>query len=68
MTDELLTQNKLHEEFGFALGSLRAWRHMGKGPKSFLLGGRVTYRRSDVEAWIKDQYEATVKGDELVKS
>ncbi len=68
MTDELLTQNQLHEEFGFPLGSLRGWRHMGKGPKSFLLGGRVTYRRADVEAWIKAQYEATVRGDELVKS
>lgn len=68
MTDELLTQNQLHERYGWPLGSLRAWRHMGKGPKSFLLGGRVTYRRSDVEEWIRASYEATVKGDELVKS
>jgi hypothetical protein len=68
MADELMPQLKVHEEFGFPMGSLRAWRHMGKGPKSFLLGGRVTYRRSDVEEWIRASYEATVKGDELVKS
>lgn len=63
-----MRQNELHEEFGFPMGSLRAWRHQGKGPKSFLLGGRVMYRRSEVEAWIAQQYEESVRGDELVKS
>jgi predicted DNA-binding transcriptional regulator AlpA len=40
------------------LDTLRYWRHIGKGPKSFKLGNRVVYKRSDVEAWIEAQYAA----------
>jgi predicted DNA-binding transcriptional regulator AlpA len=39
--------------------TLRYYRHIGKGPKSFVMGGRrVLYRREDVEAWYRKQYEA----------
>lgn len=39
--------------------TLRYWRHLGKGPRSFRLGGkRVAYRRADVEAWLDEQYRA----------
>lgn len=51
---------------GIPSGSLRAWRHQRKGPKSFKLGGVVRYRKSDLDAWIAQQYEASVVGDELV--
>jgi excisionase family DNA binding protein len=33
--------------------SVRWWRHVGKGPKSFKLGRRVLYAREDVEAFIE---------------
>jgi excisionase family DNA binding protein len=36
--------------------TVRYWRHIGKGPRSFKVGRRVLYRRSDVEAWIEDMY------------
>lgn len=45
-------------------GTLRFWRHQGRGPKSFRLGstGRVMYKKSDVEAWLQAQYNAGVGG------
>lgn len=41
----------------------RYWRLNGRGPKSFVLGGRVRYRRADLDAWIAGQYAQAV-GDE----
>ena len=32
--------------------SVRYWRHVGKGPKSFRVGRKVLYDRRDVEAFI----------------
>lgn len=32
--------------------------HMGTGPKSAKVGGRVMFRESDVMAWIDAQFEA----------
>ncbi len=31
--------------------TVRYWRHIGKGPRSFKVGRRVLYRESDVLAW-----------------
>ncbi len=31
--------------------TVRYWRHIGKGPRSFKVGRRVLYRESDVMAW-----------------
>lgn len=33
--------------------TIRWWRHIGKGPRSFKLGRRVLYRLTDVEQWIE---------------
>lgn len=63
--DELLNQKEAGEYIDRPMGSLRAWRHMGKGPKSFKLGGRVTYRKSDLDAWIQAQYDESVTGDDV---
>lgn len=32
--------------------SVRYWRHIGKGPRSFKVAKRVLYAREDVEAFI----------------
>lgn len=32
------------------------WRHVGRGPKSFKVGRRVLYKRSDVERWLEQAY------------
>ncbi len=38
--------------------TLRYWRYMGKGPKSFKIGRRVLYAREDVEAFIAEARES----------
>lgn len=39
--------------------TLRYWRALGTGPKSFTLGPRrVVYREDDVLAWVQAQYDA----------
>lgn len=41
---------------GFNPGTLRWWRHIGTGPKSFTLGRRrVMYYRDDLDAWLAEQ-------------
>lgn len=42
-------------------GTMRYWRHIGYGPKSFRLGRKlVMYAEEDLEAWLIEQYESTV--------
>jgi predicted DNA-binding transcriptional regulator AlpA len=41
------------------VATLRYWRHLGTGPRSFRLGRRVVYRRTDIDTWITDQFNAT---------
>lgn len=54
---ELLNTDEVAELTRVPPTTLRYWRHMGTGPKSFKMGGRrVMYRRADVEAWISEQY------------
>lgn len=38
------------------VATLRYWRHVGSGPRSFKVGRRVMYRKSDIEAWLSEQY------------
>lgn len=35
--------------------TIRYWRHLGTGPRSFRLGRRVVYARRDVDEWISAQ-------------
>lgn len=38
--------------------TVRYWRHVGKGPKSFKLGRRVLYAAEDVQAFIEEARKA----------
>jgi predicted DNA-binding transcriptional regulator AlpA len=40
------------------VSTVRYWRYLNTGPKSFKLGRRVVYRRSDVHAWLAEQEAA----------
>lgn len=56
MNDEgqplLYTEDSLAEKTGFAPGTLRNWRSIGKGPAYIKIGAAVRYRPADVDAWI----------------
>ncbi len=41
------------EELRVPIETLRYWRHIGKGPRSFKLGRRVMYSRDSLEDWLR---------------
>jgi excisionase family DNA binding protein len=53
--DEMLT---LQEACGFLRipeGTLRYWRHLGTGPRSFKVGRHVRFSRADLILWLTEQ-------------
>jgi excisionase family DNA binding protein len=53
---ELLTITEAAEVLRTSVATLRYWRHLGTGPRSFRLGRRVLYRTDDLHAWIAQQH------------
>jgi excisionase family DNA binding protein len=49
---DLLTISEAAEVLRAPVATLRYWRHLGTGPRSFRLGRRVLYRREDLYAWV----------------
>lgn len=56
---ELMTIKEVAEFIRMPESTLRFWRHRGTGPRSFKIGARVAYKRSDVDAWVEEQYKAS---------
>jgi predicted DNA-binding transcriptional regulator AlpA len=64
MKTEILSIDQVAAEYHpLRKATLQFWRHQGTGPRSFKLGGRVVYKREDVEAWIEQQYNAEAGGE-----
>ena len=61
MTDgnDLLTLDEAAAILRAPAATLRYWRHLGTGPRSFKLGRRVVYKRCDIDAWIAERAELT---------
>ena len=53
---ELLTITEAAELLRAPVATLRYWRHLGTGPRSFRLGRRVLYRTDDLHAWIAERH------------
>ncbi len=48
------------------VATLRWFRHMGdRGPRSYRLGRRVFYDRSDLDAWLASEAAASQRGAHL---
>ena len=62
--DELLTIAEVAAIVRAPVATLRYWRHLGTGPRSFRVGRGVRYWRTDVNAWLEQQRsrEATTPG------
>lgn len=52
---ELLTLTEAAALLRARAATLRYWRHLGTGPRSFRAGRHVLYRRDDLHAWIDQQ-------------
>lgn len=54
---QLLNSAEVAELIRVPEATLRYWRHVGIGPRSFKMGPRrVLYRADDVDAWVAAQY------------
>lgn len=54
--DELLTPEQVAAALRIKLRTLADWRSSGRNPLAWIkVGGRVRYRRSDVDAWLESQ-------------
>ena len=61
---DLLTITEAADLLRAPVATLRYWRHLGTGPRSFRLGRRVLYRRDDLHAWIDAQHGQVTAGPE----
>jgi predicted DNA-binding transcriptional regulator AlpA len=55
ISTDLLTTDEVALITRAPVSTVRYWRHLGTGPKSFRLGRRVVYRRHEVEQWLNDR-------------
>lgn len=53
MVGTFLTTQEVAEALRTSPETVRYWRHVGQGPKSFKVGRRVLYALEDVESFIK---------------
>lgn len=58
-----LGTKEVSQQLGIPEQTLRWWRHVGRGPRSFKIGRHVAYMPSDVDSWLADQYAATAVGE-----
>ena len=56
--DELITVLEVAELLRIPAATLRYWRHLGTGPRSFRVGRHVRYYRTDVDSWLQQQRNA----------
>ena len=59
---ELLTIAEAARLLRAPVATLRYWRHLGTGPRSFRLGRRVLYRHDDLQAWVEQQLSRGAAG------
>jgi len=53
--DEMLTLQEACHFLRIPEGTLRYWRHLGAGPRSFKIGRHVRYWRTDLILWLTEQ-------------
>ena len=53
--EEMLTLQEACAFLRIPEGTLRYWRHLGSGPRSFKIGRHVRYWRTDLILWLTEQ-------------
>lgn len=60
--DELLSLQEVADVVRVPVATLRYWRHLGTGPRSFRIGRSVRYWRTEVFLWLDTQSAAAQEG------
>lgn len=63
MAERFMTTAEVAEMCRTPAETVRFWRHVGKGPKSFKVGRRVLYAAEDVESWLAKARQSAVGPD-----
>jgi excisionase family DNA binding protein len=53
--DDLLSISEVADLVRVPVATLRYWRHLGTGPRSFKVGRSVRYWRTDVLRWLEER-------------
>jgi len=53
--DQLLTIGEVADIVRVPVATLRYWRHLGTGPRSFRIGRGVRYWHNEVTTWLQNQ-------------
>ena len=53
--DELITIAEVADVVRVPIATLRYWRHLGTGPRSFRIGRGVRYWHNEVTTWLQSQ-------------
>ncbi|MBM9467169.1 helix-turn-helix transcriptional regulator [Nakamurella leprariae] len=56
----ILDTREAEAEYRIKDATWRTWRSQGKGPAFIRAGGRVLYRREDIERWLDDNKVGTI--------
>ena len=62
--DEMLSLQEACKFLRVPEGTLRYWRHLGSGPRSFKIGRHVRYWRADLVLWLTEQTNRPMTTDE----
>jgi excisionase family DNA binding protein len=60
--DQMLTLQEACAYLRIPEGTLRYWRHLGAGPRSFKIGRHVRYWRADLVLWLTEQADRPQDG------
>lgn len=55
LDDDLLSLDEAAALLRTPVATLRYWRHLGTGPRSFRIGRAVRYWRHDIVDWLQEQ-------------
>ena len=53
--DELMSMQEVADIVRVPVATLRYWRHLGTGPRSFRIGRSVRYWHTEVLHWLEEQ-------------
>jgi predicted site-specific integrase-resolvase len=62
MTRRILRLQQIEDRTGIPIETLRWYRKTGKGPRMYVLAGRVVCDESDLDDWLDEQRKLTATG------